>query len=405
MRLRADNLSSLGFALGPLCWAPVSEIWGRRWGILPAMFFLGVSSIGTATSKNAASIFITRFLGGVFGSAPVSNVSAALADIWPPEARGSAVILYSIAVTGGPTLGPIIGAALLVNPSLGWRWTEYIEAIWAFTTFAVCFFALPESYSPVLLKRRAQNLRIKGVTDCYHPHERVKLDFRTVITKHFTRPLLMLVTEPMVTCIASYASFVYGILYLTLEVFPICFEEIRGMALVKASLPFLGLFIGVLAAVFINLANQPRYRQISAAAGGKPVPEARFAPVAFAGFVFVGGLFWFGWTAGDIYVSVWHPIVASGLIGAGFNVIFNQCVNVLVDTYGIYAASAVSANTFLRSFMAAGFPLVARPMLYQMGVGPAISVLGVIAGAMIVVPFLFMKYGSALRKRSKFAQI
>ena len=29
--------------------------------------------------------------------------------------------------------------------------------------------------------------------------------------------------------------------------------------------------------------------------------------------------------------------------------------------------------------MAAGFPLVARPMLYEMGVGPAISVLGAVA--------------------------
>jgi len=102
---------------------------------------------------------------------------------------------------------------------------------------------------------------------------------------------------------------------------------------------------------------------------------------------------------------VWHPIVASGLIGRGFNVIFNQCVNVLVDTYGFYAASAVSANTFLRSIMAAGFPLVARPMLYGMGVGPAISVLGAVASGLIVVPFLFMKYGFELRKRPKMAPV
>ena len=269
----------------------------------------------------------------------------------------------------------------------------------------MCFFCLPESYAPVILARRAKKLRTEGDTDCYHPHEQMNLDFRTVITKHFTRPLLMLTTEPVVTCIAFYASFVYGILYLTLEVFPICFEEIRGMDTVPASLPFLGLFIGVLSAVVINLANQPRYRRISAVAGGKPVPEARFAPVAFAGFIFAAGLFWFGWTAGDVNVSVWYPIVAAGLIGCGFNVIFNQCVNVLVDTYGLYAASAVSANTFLRSIMAAGFPLVARPMLYGMGVGPAISVLGAVASIMIVVPFIFMTYGSRLRKRSKMASV
>lgn len=100
------SLYILGFAFGPLLWAPVSEIWGRKWSMEPAMFCLGLFSIGTATSQNAASIFITRFFGGVFGSAPVSNVSAALGDIWHPKARGTAVTFYAVAVVGGPTLGP-----------------------------------------------------------------------------------------------------------------------------------------------------------------------------------------------------------------------------------------------------------------------------------------------------------
>ena len=73
--------------------------------MLPAMFGLGLFSIGTATSKNAAAIFITRFFGGVFGSAPVSNVSAALGDLWDPKARGTAVSFYAVAVIGGPTIG------------------------------------------------------------------------------------------------------------------------------------------------------------------------------------------------------------------------------------------------------------------------------------------------------------
>ena len=70
------------------------------------MFCLGLFSIGTATSTSAASILITRFFGGVFGSAPVSNVAAALGDIWAPKARGTAVTFYAVAVVGGPTLGP-----------------------------------------------------------------------------------------------------------------------------------------------------------------------------------------------------------------------------------------------------------------------------------------------------------
>lgn len=175
------------------------------------------------------------------------------------------------------------------------------------------------------------------------------------------------------------------------------------MSPVLASLPFLGLLFGVLLASFVTMANQPRYKRLSAAAGGKPVPEARMLPVAATGFVFAAGLFWLGWTAGPASASIWSPIVAAAAIGLGFNVIFNQCVNTLVDTYGIYAASAVSANTFLRSMMAAGLPLAAKPMFHGLGVGPAMSVIGGIATALICVPFLFIRYGAGMRENSKFA--
>lgn len=91
--------------------------------MLPAVAILGLFSIGTATSKTAASIFITRFFGGVFGSAPISNVSAALGDMYEPKARGIAVTFYAVMVVGGPTLAPLLGAAI-TGSKLGWRWTE-----------------------------------------------------------------------------------------------------------------------------------------------------------------------------------------------------------------------------------------------------------------------------------------
>lgn len=114
-------LTVLGWALGPILWAPIGEIYGRRLGILPAFFLLGLFSIGTATSKNAASIFITRFLGGIFASAPISNVPATLGDIYDPQTRGTAMAYLSVCIVGGPTMGPIIGSALNVNSHLGWR--------------------------------------------------------------------------------------------------------------------------------------------------------------------------------------------------------------------------------------------------------------------------------------------
>lgn len=89
------SLYILGFALGPVLWAPISELWGRRWGMLPAMAGLALFSIGTATSENIQSILVTRFFAGICGSSPVSNVSATLGDIWAPAERGLAVAFYA----------------------------------------------------------------------------------------------------------------------------------------------------------------------------------------------------------------------------------------------------------------------------------------------------------------------
>lgn len=399
------SLYVLGFAFGPLIWAPVSEMFGRKWSMLPAMFCLGLFSIGTATSNSLAAILVTRFFGGIFGSAPVSNVSAALGDIYAPKVRGTAVTFYAVAVVGGPTLGPVIGSALTVNPNLGWRWTEYILAIWVFVVCIIGFFGMPELYPPVLLARKARRLRKEtGDQRYWHPHENEKLDFNSVVTKHLSRPLLMLTTEPMVMCIALYASFVFGLLYLTLEVFPIVYGEERHYSLVVSSLFFIPLFIGVLSAVFINLANQPRYFRAVDRNKGRAVPEARMVPMVVGGWLFVIGLFWFGWTANPKFH--WAiSAVAIAFIGAGFNVIFQQCINVLIDCYGLYGASAVSANTFLRSLMAAGLPLAAGPMFRNLGVGPASSILGAVAALALPVPFIFMKYGLKLRKMSRFAPV
>jgi MFS family permease len=369
------------------------------------MVGLALLSIGTATSTTAEAVFITRFFGGVFGSAPVSNVTAAFGDIWHPKSRGTAVCFYAIAVIGGPTFGPLIGSALVVNPNLGWRWTEYIEAICASTVFGLCLVALPETYHPVLLKRKAQMLRKQtGNEKYYHPHEHLKLDARSMVTKHFSRPMLMLFTEPMVTCLALYASFVYALFYLTLQLFPIVFQEMRGYDQVVASLPFLALFLGVVGSQVINLANQPYYAGKVEEAKGKPVPEARLRPMAIGGFLLVAGMFWFGWTSDPRYSWI-VPTIAAGFFGGGFSVLFQQCINFLIDTYGQYSASATAANTFLRSVLAARLPMAASPMFHNLGVGPAMSILGGIAVLALPVPFIFMRYGLRLRKMSKFALV
>ena len=177
----------------------------------------------------------------------------------------------------------------------------------------------------------------------------------------------------MVTCIAIYASFAYGVLYMTLVMFDIVYRELRQWGVVVATLPFLGLMVGVIAAMFINLANQPRYGRAMEKNKNRAVPEARLPPMAVGGWLFVVGIFWsvevqnlesstlpqsgclceydtnsylrFGWTANPKFH--WAiPTVATCFIGAGFNVIFQQCINFLVDTYGMYAGTCDKQSQF-----------------------------------------------------------
>lgn len=121
----------------------------------------------------------------------------------------------------------------------------------------------------------------------------------------------MLFTEPMVLLMALYASFTYGLLYLTLELFPIVFNEHRGWPLVVSTLPFLSILVGVTFAVCVNLAYSPQYKKAVKENNGNAVPEARLPPMIIGGFLLSTGLFWFGWTAAPKYP--WpSPVVAGG---------------------------------------------------------------------------------------------
>lgn len=127
------SLFVLGYAFGPMLWAPISEVYGRRLSMLPAIFVLGLFSLGSAVCHNATALFVTRFFGGLFGSSAISNVSAAVGDFYTPKSRGVPMAMMAMCVVGGPCLAPLVGAATTVNPHLGWRcrippfWLQYLH--------------------------------------------------------------------------------------------------------------------------------------------------------------------------------------------------------------------------------------------------------------------------------------
>lgn len=216
------------------------------------------------------------------------------------------------------------------------------------------------------------------------------------------RPIQLLCT-PICFLVALYASFCYGILYMQLGGIPIIFVEIRGWDPLVGSLPFLCILIGAILGCLANVYNQTLYNKAYHAAGDRAVPEKRLPPMMIGSVLFSGGQFLTGWTA-DPSVHWVVPCIGLVMLGTGFFTIFQAALNYLVDTFQLYAASAIAANTFLRSCFAGAFPLVVGPMYHNIGVGPGSSITGGFAALLIPVPFVFYIFGKRIRARSKWSK-
>jgi DHA1 family multidrug resistance protein-like MFS transporter len=73
-------------------------------------------------------------------------------------------------------------------------------------------------------------------------------------------------------------------------------------------------------------------------------------------------LFGFGWSGQYNTVHWIVPTVFGGLIGFGIYLTFLNSLNYIIDAYLAFAASAIAANTIMRSLLAAAFPLFASYM-------------------------------------------
>lgn len=93
------------------------------------------------------------------------------------------------------------------------------------------------------------------------------------------------------------------------------------------------------------------------------------------------GLLWSAWTSSPHITWVLQAL-AGIPIGMGIQVIHTMGPNYMLDVYTPYAASAVSANAFIRSMAAAGFSRFATPLYdHMVSVGLGDVAVGVLVGA------------------------
>ncbi|KZT71137.1 MFS general substrate transporter [Daedalea quercina L-15889] len=398
------TLFIFGYCVGPLFWGPLSEQYGRRPVFLVSFPVYICFTFGCALSRNTTSIMIFRLLCGVFAAAPMSNSGALISDIWDAQTRGKALSLFIIAPFMAPAWGTIL-SGYLAESALSWRWLFWIMAIIAGVSLLLIAFTLPETYGPVLLVQKARALRADTGDDRYTAPLELAPPMSISARAHYTVsvPFKMLVQEPTLIATTVYMSFLYGCMYLLFEAFPIVYIEGHHFGTGPAGLVWIPPVIGVITSVLVYIqVFEKRYTDVlSGRRSMKMSPELRLESAIWGAPLFAGSFFWFGWTS-DPSISYWSPLMAGLVMGFAIIWIFLALFNYIIEVYLSCAASALAANTVVRSIAAAGFPLFASQMYRKLSPQWASTVIGCCSVLMIPIPFVLQRFGPALRRKSRF---
>ena len=378
----------LGFGTGPFIFAPLSEHLGRRKVYCGTLLVFSLMQVACALSPNVVTLAVFRFVAGFSGGPIVANTGGSITDLWPPSQRSLPLALYTVACYCGPVLGPLLGGFLTQYAS--WHWNFWLVFILSGATYVIMILALPETH--VALDKGRSNDDGASLLK--------KADLRSGLI----RPWKMLATEPILIALSTLMAFTYGVLFLDFSAYPLVFTQERGWSISISGLAFLGVGLGMVIATALSPLLDHQYaRLLSSASVDNLEPEIRLRHLIVVAWLLPASLFWFAWTALPPIHWIW-PILSGAPFGFTLVVLFLGINTYLTDCYARFSASALAANTMLRSLFGASFALFTTQLYDGLGTAWATSLLGFIALALAPMPLLLCKWGPWLRERSRFHQ-
>ena len=261
---------------------------------------------------------------------------------------------------------------------------------------------LKETYGPRLLERKAARLR----AHTHNPHLRSKYDARLPPRRRLClavmRPAKLLATSPIVALLSFHAAIVYGYMYLLFATLAATFTSVYGFDEGAAGLAYLGLGIGLLAGqASVGLFSDWYIRRQRARRRGVAKPEDRLPPMV-AGTVLVAvGLVWYGWSA-ERRAHWIVPILGTVLVGLGILYVFLPVQLYFIDTFTVFAVSALAANAVMRSVLGTTIPLAGPALYARLGLGWGNTLLGFLVLAFAPLAVLLLRHGEKIRTNPKF---
>ena len=341
------------------------------------VFMIFIMASALAPSNGAQLTFC--FLAGAFGAAPLTCAGGSISDMWSPREKTFAFPLF--AITGFPVLGPVIGNYVICIDR-SWRWSEWIILIGSGIMFSLIVPFQPETFPPLLLKWKAKHLCHETGDDRFRAElEIVKASIWSRLKVALVRPI-RLAMEAIVLFMTLYLTVLYIVFFTFLDGYPHIFQYTYGISQNLTNVIFAAMFVGVVLGSLTvpwvykitkqSLANNtfvPKFRLWFAMLGAPAVPIS---------------LCWMGWTcyvslpssphhslppltAQQTSISIWSPILALTLLGYGMICIFMSAYMYMIDSYEIYAASALTFVTIIWYSIAGGMTAVGVPFYKIVG--------------------------------------
>ncbi|BGP13809.1 hypothetical protein JCM10213v2_001747 [Rhodosporidiobolus nylandii] len=393
-------LAMLG--IGPLILAPVSETYGRRPQIVICLFIITVLFIGQALAPNVACLGVLRFIQGTCASIEGPVAAGVVADLWPKRTRGPAMSLFVLTVFTANATGPL--CANWIAFKTNWHWVYWVQLISHAVIFVLCLFFFPEPRADVILAKRCARLTKETGRAHYVDGGEQFEGWVEALKVSCLRPLTYLFTEPIVAALSLWVGFAWGMVFLFVGAIAHVFTETYGFNQGQAGTVLICGFIGAAISCILHNAVQERvfYRKAVLKGHGKAKPEVRLYSSAIGGILFSVGAFCFAWTARE-WIHWIVPCIFICMLNVGIYSIYLATYLYIGDVYDKFSSSGQAAQSLLRNVLGAVFPFFGVTMYDNLTFPWASTLVGFIAGAFAIVPWILIFYGERLRARSKIA--
>ncbi|KAG8169306.1 hypothetical protein KVR01_000051 [Diaporthe batatas] len=393
----------LATAFGPMVIGPLSEVYGRSsiFHFTNIWFLVWNLICGFANSKGL--LIAARLLAGFGASAVYSMAYGVLGDVWSARQRGRSLSLYLLVPLTGAAIGPIIGGFIVRYST--WRWMFWATTILQGLLELSSLWLFRESYAPVLLRRRAQELRAETGDSRFHAEIEMRESGRSaacIISHSLSRPIRLLAFHPIIQIQAILEGLNYGLLYFALASFSSLYVSAYGESADMSGLHYIAICAGeILGSQLCGPLMDLAYRRLTSRTGEAYVPELR-VPLMIPGALFTPvGFLVYGWAAQ--HHLFWLVVdVGVALLSLGMQVFDTPLHAYVMDAYPEHISSASAATQLLRSLLAFAFPLFSHSMYKAMGYGWGNTLLAFLSvGITFPAIGILWRFGAKLRGKQQ----